>query len=153
MLQIIYDYIIEILELNKMPISWLNVYNTGIAKIDEQHKKLVQMINDLESAQGKENEAQIIRDIFYRLVDYTHYHFTQEEMLMGEAEYPKTSTHKQQHKILVEEIVKMLEALKTGKLVVGEKLMTMLKDWLITHILGYDKEFGIYYKTSTKVSN
>ena len=107
-----------------MSISWLNVYNTGIAKIDEQHKKLVQMINDLELTKGKENESQILRDVFYRLVDYTHYHFAQEEILMGEAEYPRTAIHKQQHKDLIDQIVSMLEALKSGELVMGEKLMT-----------------------------
>ena len=133
-----------------MAISWLNVYNTGISKIDEQHKKLVNMINDLELAKGKENESQILRDVFYQLVDYTHYHFTQEEILMNEAEYPRTAAHKQQHKELIDQIVSMLESLKTGKLIMGEKLMSMLKDWLITHILGYDKEFGLYYKTATK---
>ncbi len=133
-----------------MSIDWLNVYNTGITKIDEQHKKLVKMINDLELAKGKENESQILREVFYQLVDYTHYHFAQEEMLMNEAEYPRITAHKQKHKDLIDQIVLMLESLKSGELVLGEKLMTMLKDWLITHILGYDKEFGLYYKTATK---
>ncbi len=58
-----------------MSINWLNVYNTGITKIDDQHKKPVQMINDMEPAKGKKNESQILRDVLYNLVDYAHYHF------------------------------------------------------------------------------
>ncbi len=71
---------------------------------------------------------------------------------MGEAEYPRTTVHKQQHKELIDQIISMLESLKSDELLMGDKLMTMLKEWLKTHILDYDKEFGLYYKTSTKIS-
>ena len=59
-----------------MSIVWLNVYDTHIRVIDEQHRILVDMINDLAGATGKENESKLIRELFFKLVDYTKYHFT-----------------------------------------------------------------------------
>ena len=131
-----------------MAITWLNVYNTHISTVDQQHKKLVEIINNLERVKGKEDEEKIIGEIFYQLVDYTKYHFSYEENLMSSSHYPKLNEHFAQHKEFINQIVEMLETLKTGNLKLGEKLISILKDWLIQHILGSDKEFGMYYKIS-----
>ena len=136
-----------------MPITWLNAFNTNIATVDQQHKKLVEMINNLEKAKGDENEIKIIGEIFYQLVDYTKYHFSYEENLMSSSSYPKLNEHFNQHKELVSQIVEMLEILKSGELIQNEKLTNILKDWLIQHILGYDKEFGQYYKNAMQSDN
>ena len=50
-----------------MAITWLNVYDTHIRIIDEQHRKLLDMLNDLATAKGNENEPKLIRDIFLNL--------------------------------------------------------------------------------------
>lgn len=126
----------------------MNSYNTQIGTIDQQHKKLVEMINNLESAIGKNGEQKIIGEIFYQLVDYTKYHFSFEERLMAESSYPQLKEHIILHKEFIDQIVLMLEAMKTDSHKLGDKLITFLKDWLLQHILGHDKEFGAFYKMS-----
>jgi hemerythrin len=129
-----------------MAITWLNVYDTHIRIIDEQHRKLLDMLNDLATAKGNENEPKLIRDIFFKLVDYTKYHFTTEEKLMGNANYPKLIEHTGQHRQFVDRIVNMLEAIKDGTPNISDTLQMFLQDWLIQHILGNDKEFANFYK-------
>jgi hemerythrin-like metal-binding protein len=129
-----------------MSITWLNVYDTHIRVIDDQHRILVDMINDLADATGKENESKLIRDLFFKLVDNTKYHFTQEENLMTSSNYPKIAEHIGQHKAFVNQIVEMLEKIKEGNANISEKLNMFLMKWLIKHILGYDKEFANFYR-------
>jgi hemerythrin-like metal-binding protein len=132
-----------------MAISWLNVYDTNVRAIDLQHRKLVDMINDLESAKGSKNESKLLRDLFFKLVDYTKYHFTTEEKLMGDSNYPKLVEHTGQHKQFINKIVEMLEDIKEGNPKITEKLQTFLLKWLIKHILGYDKEFANFYRVAS----
>ncbi len=130
-----------------MIIAWKKQYNTGIESVDNQHKKLVEMINSLEEAKGKENKDKIVHDIFYNLIDYTKYHFSEEEKLMGRMGYPHLNEHKAQHKVLVKQIVEILENLKEKKFDIGEKLNQMLYNWLIKHILDHDKQYVDYKKS------
>lgn len=133
-----------------MSIPWLNVYDTHIRVIDQQHRILVDMINDLAYARGKENEPKLIRELFFKLVDYTKYHFAQEETLMQGSNYPKLAEHASQHKQFVDKIVEMLKTLKDGNPDISEKLTMFLMKWLIRHILGYDKEFANFYRIVSK---
>jgi hemerythrin-like metal-binding protein len=129
-----------------MSIIWLNVYDTHIKSIDEQHRKLVDMINDLENARGTENEYKLVGELFFKLVDYTQNHFSQEENLMSSANYPKLKEHQGQHKEFVNKIVDMLKSIKDGNVNINDKLNIFLMKWLINHILGYDKEFANFYR-------
>jgi hemerythrin-like metal-binding protein len=133
-----------------MAIPWLEIYDTHINLIDQQHRFLVDMMNDLDSARGTANESKIIGELFYKLVDYTKYHFEQEENLMKSLKYPKLSEQINQHKGFVNKIVEMLEDLKEHNFYMGEKMNSFLTNWLIKHILGYDKEFAKFYNIVSK---
>jgi hemerythrin-like metal-binding protein len=133
-----------------MAIAWMSVYDTNIRVVDEQHRRLVDMINDLETARGQENESKLIGELFFKLVDYTKYHFAQEENLMSGSNYPKINEHTNQHKEFVNKIVEMLKGIKEGNVNVTEKLSMFLMNWLIKHILGYDKEFANFYKVVSR---
>jgi hemerythrin-like metal-binding protein len=128
-----------------MAIPWLDIYDTHIKIVDKQHRILVDMINDLEAARGKENESKLIGELFYKLVDYTKYHFEQEENMMRNLNYPKLNEQINQHKGFVNKIVEMLEEIKKQNYYMGEKMNLFLTNWLIKHILGHDKEFGKFY--------
>lgn len=133
-----------------MVITWLDIYDTHIHLVDKQHRILVDMINDLDAAKGMENEPKLIGELFFKLVDYTKYHFAQEESLMQKIKYPKINEQINQHKVFISKIVEMLETIKRGDVNISEKMNEFLKNWLIKHILGYDKELGKYYNIVTR---
>jgi len=122
---------------------WGHTYSIGNDLVDNQHKKLMELINTLHRIESGESDEDI-NDVLNELVNYTVYHFKSEEELQQKHNYPGYEAHKEIHKQLVSEVSKKLELLKTGDEAIKEKLMIFLTDWLKDHILGEDKKLGLY---------
>ncbi len=127
-------------------IVWKKEYSIGIESIDTQHKELVELINQLKKGIDESKDAEILKDILPKLIDYTKVHFADEEKQMEAAGYPELILHKAQHKILIKQIIELLENLKIGKTNLSLSLFDFLKNWLLRHVLDHDKEFGYYLK-------
>ncbi|MBS4099535.1 MAG: bacteriohemerythrin [Sulfuricella sp.] len=124
--------------------QWNDSLNVGIAEVDAQHMKLVDMVNDLDEAFAKGNELSLIQDLYDRLGEYTLYHFGTEERLMAEGRIDPE--HVRKHKAMHANFVQMVTDLK-GTLdavdpkVVGALLEFLLK-WLVHHTQGLDREMA-----------
>jgi len=125
-------------------IKWSRNYSLGVEEIDSQHKHLVEVINKFISAKNEDKTLEVFKEILSEVVDYTKYHFETEENHMALHKYPALQEHKAQHKILVKQIVHILEELKFGKIEVGDELFMILKNWLIRHVLDHDLNYGHY---------
>jgi hemerythrin len=125
-------------------ITWSDTLSVGVEEIDNQHKKLVSLINHLHEAmhsgQGKEAMA-IILD---RLIQYTAFHFKTEENLMQTHKYPQSISHTQEHQGLVKAVLELQKGYSEGKTGITLETMNFLKNWLNHHILQIDKQFGKY---------
>ena len=123
-------------------VTWSDKFSVEIPSIDEQHKKLVAVINELYNAmktgKTKEQMGKIVKD----LVDYTKYHFSYEEKLMEKAGYKDIEEHKKQHVAFVEKITKTYDDYKNGKLIMSIDICNFLQDWLIHHIQGTDQKYS-----------
>ncbi|MEW8014522.1 MAG: bacteriohemerythrin [Candidatus Sedimenticola endophacoides] len=75
-------------------LEWSNSLDTGISVIDEQHKRIVDYINELHDAQQTLDKRRV-GEVIDELVDYTVSHFAFEESLMEQAGYPFLEAHKQ----------------------------------------------------------
>jgi hypothetical protein len=62
-------------------IAWEQKYNTGIKEIDTQHKRLVDIINELYDARHSQSSQAVLNVILSRLIDYAEYHFDFEEAI------------------------------------------------------------------------
>lgn len=129
-------------------IVWSKTYEVGIAEIDEQHKKFIEIINRLFESKGTDTESSSIGKALTDIVDYTNFHFDSEEKHMQGNTYDRLYEHQGQHKILKKQLVKILEDLKFGKLKVGEDLLEILQNWLIRHILQHDKEYSHFLRST-----
>jgi hemerythrin len=125
-------------------IEWRKHYEIGLKEVDDQHKHLVEILNEMIRAKNEDRINEVLGKILKELVDYTNYHFSSEEKYMMKYGYPGTTEHKAQHKMLVKQLVKILEELKSGKMQVGDKLFGILQHWLIRHVLDHDKKFGYF---------
>ena len=130
----------------EVTIKWTKRYFLDIPKIDEQHHKLVDLINEFITAKHEGKSLEIFGHILKEIVAYTHYHFETEEKHMQESGYPAFHEHIAQHQILKKQIIKILEELKAGKLNVDDELLKVLKNWLIKHVLDHDFRYGQYYR-------
>jgi len=124
--------------------KWQNSFSTGIKKIDEEHKILVQLLNKLESSIASEDEERVIALVLRDLVDYVKFHFKSEEEVMKKINFPDLHRHKKLHKNLVHEVATILVDLKNGRDWSGQELIAFLQHWLMEHIIGEDLKIGQY---------
>ncbi len=115
-----------------MAIVWSSDLNTGIDVIDDQHKSIVDYINQLEYAISQGNRA-TVGNVLNDLVDYTLSHFAFEESLQQEAGYAYAIPHKAIHDIFVKRVAKYQAEHKAGD-DVAEQTHSMLSTWLVHHI-------------------
>ncbi len=125
-------------------INWNNDYSMNIKDIDNQHIKLVNLINDLHSAMKEGKGMEIINNIISELVSYTKYHFTFEENLMSKYNYPESPQHKQLHEVFTKKVVKFENDIKNGNKFISQEVLSFLKNWLIDHIKGTDKNYSSF---------
>jgi len=123
---------------------WTEAYSVHIAVLDEQHQKLFDAVNELDQAlrRGEGNSA--IDPILKKLVEYSVVHFTAEEALMKEHDFPGLPTHKTQHQLFRQKLAVYVEDHKTGKAGVPVSLLFFLQDWLKKHVLKTDKQYSAY---------
>lgn len=132
-------------------LKWDPVLDTGINVIDQQHKRIVQYINDLYDAQQKGDRA-MVGNVIEELVDYTLSHFAFEESLMEEAGYPFIRPHQRIHKLFTERVNTYVSRFNSGD-EVAEDLITMLTKWLVNHIKLEDGDYvTIVQKTMKKAT-
>jgi len=124
--------------------DWRKDFEVGVKLIDEQHKRLIELITIVERTQRDEaNHAELGR-VLKTLVEYVVEHFANEEQIMEKISYPDLSRHRVLHADLVEDVKKILLGLKQGKQIGCEELKTFLESWLGDHILAEDKKIGEY---------
>lgn len=123
-------------------LDWKNEYSINNKIIDEQHKKLVDLINQLHTAMSEGKGKDILGKILEELVSYTVFHFSSEEKFMKEHNYSGYSLHKIEHDKLTKQVVEFQDNYKAGKSMVSQELMKFLKDWLVNHIIGSDKKLA-----------
>jgi hemerythrin len=125
---------------------WDDAYNTGIQQIDEEHKKLLNMINNLRSSTLCNTGEEFERRTLQELVDYTEHHFEREEQLMSEYGYPDFEGHKAQHDQMSQYVAGFIKRYdEEGKKVLPD-VADHLTRWLIQHINGTDMKYAEFFK-------
>lgn len=124
--------------------SWSNEYSVNIKEIDEQHKVLINLINELHDKMKIGKAKEILGGILDELVDYTIYHFKHEENLFTSHGYPDSDLHKTVHKGLVKQVKDLKNDFESGKTILSMDIMNFLKGWLGNHIQGTDKKYSSY---------
>lgn len=124
--------------------TWTKELEVGYAKVDEQHKSLVDIINKLHDAmkQGKGKEE--LGHVLHFLAEYTGSHFKTEEVLMQGHAYPGFPKHKKIHEDLIQQVTDLVSKFDSGETVLTLKVMDFLQDWLVKHIQGEDHRMALF---------
>ncbi|WP_461255741.1 bacteriohemerythrin [Treponema sp. R80B11-R83G3] len=126
-------------------VTWDDSYSVGFEHIDNQHKELVKMVNELYTAckMGALKEDIVYLHTVSKALEYARVHFSDEEKYMGIASYPELNEHKKQHEEFVVEIKKSVKLFEIGETAPIE-LANFLKNWLLNHIAISDKKYAPY---------
>lgn len=118
---------------------WQEDLDTGIQVIDSQHKRIVEMINQLHDAQAQHDRV-LLGSVIEELVDYTISHFAFEETLLEDSGYQFTRAHKKVHELFIKRVSDYRMRFEAGE-DVAEELKGLLGRWLFNHIRNDDANY------------
>lgn len=122
-------------------ITWGPQIEIGIKVIDKQHRRLVDLINQLDEALKEDRGGEVMGEIFAELIDYTHTHFRYEEGLLSEHGYEEYRQHCREHLIFTDQIEIYKDRFDAGMFSVTGTVMEYLRGWLLTHITSSDRAY------------
>jgi len=125
-------------------IEWNTGLSVKVEQLDEQHRELVDIINELHNSMKAGTGRDLLRTTLDRLVSYTSNHFLAEEQLMAIHAYPDAAEHKYAHESLMSQVVELQHMFKSGKTILTLDILLFLRDWLTGHIQVVDKKFGAF---------
>ena len=123
-------------------ITWEDKLSVNIQSMDQEHKQLIGLINELHNAMRQGQGKLVLSSTLENLIRYTQTHFTNEEKLMQEMGYPDLKEHKKEHAALTKQVIDLQNRHEQGELVLTIEIMQFLKNWLTHHILNTDKKYG-----------
>lgn len=117
-------------------IFWDEKYSVGNVEIDEQHKKLFEILRSCSNREDDSNAKYLV--VVRELLNYCQDHFSREEELMRNANYPDLSNHSAEHEKILKAVEKLVEKLYGGEKVDITAINNFVSAWVKKHIIEKD---------------
>lgn len=129
-------------------LEWTDELSVGIPEVNEDHKRFIKLVNDLNNAIVGRKGVKEIRKQMQLLLEDAEQHFSHEERLFKQWNYPDADEHAEKHAELTKQLQAIMneldyEDLEYGWVAAGLKI----KEALITHILVEDMKYRDYYRS------
>jgi hemerythrin len=137
-------------------VSWSPTFSVGVKLIDEQHKGLLDLVNDMfNHVVGDEKaEHEYFKMVIDEAVRYVKIHFQTEEKIMIHTHFPGYMEHKKAHDTFVLNVVKQVREFEANNKITLTEFIRFLKEWILTHIAIMDKQYFTYFrKIASRKSN
>jgi hemerythrin len=135
-------------------VTWSATYSVGIKIIDDQHKGLFNLVNEMYNHVNNHNEEAeraYFKSVIRQVVDYVKTHFATEEEIMKKTQYKDYAGHKLAHDFFILSVVNIVQKFDEGKRVPLMPFTHFIKDWILTHIAIMDKQcFTYLIKTASR---
>ncbi len=126
-------------------IEWNDKYSVDISRIDEEHKKFIDIINEAIVTKEHSDNPEELKEVLYRVTMYAIKHFATEENYMIEFNYPEYQYHKEEHHDFSKKVIKYCERVIDGDFHFANEILEYLKQWLINHIQVTDRKYIDYF--------
>lgn len=132
-----------------MPIiTWESGYSVGVTEIDDHHKKLINMINELYFAMTNDRGQNLVSSIIGDMLNYAKMHFAIEEGYMRQCHYLGVLPHYREHEKFLDKAQELHRRSEEGEFVLSYEVIQFLSDWLKSHILETDMKYVATFKES-----
>jgi len=125
-------------------IQWSESISVNNSEIDNQHKNLIQLTNNLILNSNAKVNSEIIGETLQKLLKHIKQHFRDEEELLEKCNYPKLEEHKKEHRKFVLKIVGFCKDVLDEKSTVTEEMINFLSGWLLNHTNVDDQDYKNY---------
>lgn len=130
-------------------IKWRSSYATGISPMDEQHKKIIELINKLYTILREDKDHETLTAILEDMDSYAIVHLRMEEDLLIKYNYPDTLEHREKHLeylTAIKELTTKLDQQDGDKKKLAQEIYKYLRDWWLDHIVEIDTKYGPFLK-------
>jgi len=122
--------------------KWRDAYETGVAEMDQQHKKLIELVNTMYRVLRDKKESSIVEDVLKEMKEYAVSHFKDEEALMKEQGFEGLEEHAGLHLQYATRMEKFMEEFEKDPETTAKEIYKFLRQWWIEHIMEEDKAYG-----------
>ena len=122
-------------------IEWNDKYSVNISLIDEQHKKLFEILNKAIIAKKHSKVTKDILGILDEMTEYALEHFETEEHYMKEFSFPEYQAHRKEHIDFTNNTIDYKNRVVGGGFHIINEILEYLKQWLVNHIQVTDKKY------------
>jgi hemerythrin len=122
--------------------NWNSRYSVGVEALDDQHKALLKVLNDLHAASMKGKAQEVAGPLMRLIVSLSNEHFSTEERLMESTNYPGLAAHRAKHQELVEKLAVFVSRHETGDTAMYSQLLYFMRDWLSRHMQTEDQGYA-----------
>lgn len=126
-------------------IAWKETFSVGIKEIDDQHRVLVDILDELYYAMLKAKGIELVESTLEKVIQYTKTHFATEELLFKKYSYPEEKGHKAEHDAMLKKVMAFQRDFKNGQLI-GVDLMHFLNKWFVEHLQTTDYRYVKFFK-------
>ncbi len=120
---------------------WTEQFNVGIEVIDQQHRKIVEYLNQLDDINSRVHSNMEIGNLINALIDHTIFHFNFEEKIQQEVGYPYIKAHQRLHVQFAKRLANFQTRFAEGEDISGE-LESYLTNWLLDHLKHDDTDYA-----------
>lgn len=122
-------------------VNWDSSLSVNVSEVDNQHKKLIQLINDLNDAMKSGKSKEVVVTTINGLANYTATHFRFEEQQFEKFGYAHTAAHKALHAEFERRVQNFKTDIQNGKLGTSIEVLNFLVSWLKNHIMIEDRKY------------
>ena len=127
-------------------IVWNEAFSVGVKQLDDQHKRLLTMINHLAECLGNVQVEKSVHEIMAEMFDYTQTHFTTEEAYLRRICFPDFAAHVLEHNEFIEKMAEFSMASSNNTLDITGVHQYLLT-WFQSHILESDMQYRRFTET------
>lgn len=129
-------------------IQWTEAMSVGLEELDEDHRMLIRVINQLDANAGGDGRRETLRQCLNSLRRYAEFHFAREEKVLTTVNFPGIGVQQDEHRDFVariQDVARRFEATEgPAPDVIDRDLLNFLRDWLSHHILIEDMAYRPY---------
>jgi len=122
--------------------TWTNELSVNVPQMDEQHRRLFELTNQLHDAVLKKRGSGMLQALFAQVVQTTATHFAAEERFMQQIRFRGIDKHKAQHDAWTTQMQELKTRIEAGAATVSLDVVQFLKDWMLTHLLESDRLYA-----------
>jgi len=127
-------------------IKWRKEFSVGVKELDNQHKKIIKILNQIFTLHEKGKDERQMEKIISNLYEYIKDHFRIEEEYMVKYNYPGYDKQKEEHNRFIDRFSEFQREFLKGHRLTAINLFNFVWDWFSQHILKLDKLYSRFLK-------